>query len=339
MNKRNLIIGITIFLGMIAIISIMMIINSNKEIDVSNAKHAVTIEQNVDFYKKTKLFNVKIHKELKQGTNVYVLEEITDKEGNNWSLVVINNKKGYILTNKLGYFDPQEADKVLMLDVSKFNKSNFQDGGELGAFIINRNISYLYIRAGGRGYGEAGNFYEDPYFHEWADECEFLGIPFGVYFLEEALNSEEIDEEVDFIKNFLDKNRYQNHVLPVALDIESHEGGRAEEIWADRASLVSELIDRLKNKNVSVIVYSNATTANDFLTAIGARFWLAYYPSDVVKVPTKWYTSYEEQEPTQNEELMQKMIAWQFSETGAGRDVPEIVDLSLIEKDFYKKEQ
>ena len=33
---------------------------------------------------------------------------------------------------------------------------------------------------------------------------------------------------------------------------------------------------------------------------------------------------------------MQKMIAWQFSETGAGRDITELIDVSLIERDFYK---
>ena len=126
MSKKILIIGIIIAFVVIVIISILIAICMDKEIDVSYAKHAVTIEPNVDFYKKTKLLNVKIHRELKLGTNVYVLEEITDKEGNKWSVVVINNKKGYVLSSKLGYFKPQEDDKVVLVDVSKFNKSNFK---------------------------------------------------------------------------------------------------------------------------------------------------------------------------------------------------------------------
>ena len=336
MSKKILIIGIIIAFVVIVIISILIAICMDKEIDVSYAKHAVTIEPNVDFYKKTKLLNVKIHRELKLGTNVYVLEEITDKEGNKWSVVVINNKKGYVLSSKLGYFKPQEDDKVVLVDVSKFNKSNFKDGGELGAFIINNKVSYVYIRGGGRGYGEEGKFYEDAVSKEWAEECEFLDIPFGFYFLDEAINSEEIDEEVEFIEQFLNNNSYKNNLFPIALDIEEHEGGRAEEIWEDRANLVLELLGKLKNKNINTILYSNANTANTFLSSIDTRFWLAYYPNDIVELPKKWYTDYEEQEPTQNEELMQKMIAWQFSETGAGRDITELIDVSLIERDFYK---
>lgn len=314
-DKKRLFVIIIGSILLVSIIIFVIIKINTRTIDISNAKHAVTIEENVDFYKKMKLENVKIHKEIPLGTNTYVLEEITDKKGNKWSKVVINNKKGYVLSEKLGYFKVSEEEKVLMVDVSKFNKSTFKTGGEFGAFIINNNISYVYIRAGGRGYGEKGNFYEDSEYKTWVKECEFLDIPFGFYFLDEALNSKEIDEEVEFIEKFLKQNEYNNLKLPVAIDIEKHNGaGRADSIWEERSILVQELVQKLNNSGIKNIIYSNAKTANEFLSSVDTEFWLAYYPDYLNKIPKKWYTDYTEQEPTQNEELMNKMIGWQFTE-------------------------
>ena len=108
-------------------------------------------------------------------------------------------------------------------DVSKFNmQNNFSTIGEFKAFLLKNNIKYVYIRAGGRGYGEAGNFYTDTNYKEYAEACEFLKIPFGFYFLDEAITSEEVDEEVKFIKEFIENNRYRSNTLPIALDVEKH---------------------------------------------------------------------------------------------------------------------
>ena len=339
-KKVIMIVGIVVAILLIIGVIIFGIVKyCNRTIDVSNAKHSVTIIENADFYKKEKLFNVKIHKELPIGTNVYVLEDFVDEETNvEWSKVVIDNKIGYVLKSSLGYYKASEDEKVLMVDLSKFNKGkNFDTGGEMGAFLINNNITYVYIRAGGRGYGAKGNFYTDPEFKTWADECEFLSIPFGIYFLDEALNSEEIDEEIKFVEDFLKEHNYKNNILPIAIDVEKHdERGRADDIWEERAILVGELVQKMEAKGMKTIIYSNANTANEFLGTIPAKFWLAYYIENTTKIPTYWYSELEEQEPTQNEELMSKMIGWQFTETGVGRVVARQVDVSLIYKDFYK---
>lgn len=341
MDNRKIIIVVSIVVAVIIIIALIIfgIVKYNTRIiDVSEAKHSVTIIENTDFYRKAKLMDVKIHKELPIGTNVYVLEDFVDEKTEvAWSKVVIDNKIGYVQTSALGYYKPSEDEKVLMVDLSKFNKGkNFDTGGEMAAFLINNNITYVYIRAGGRGYGEEGNFYIDPEFKTWADECEFLDVPFGVYFLEEALNSEEIDEEIEFMENFLKENKYKNNILPIALDIEQHDGGRAEDYWDERAILVSELIQKMESKDMKVIVYSNAKLAGEFLSTVPTKFWLAYYLENVIKIPTYWYSDLEDQEATENEELMSKMIGWQFTDFGVGRVVNRQVDVSLIYKDFYK---
>ena len=33
----------------------------------------------------------------------------------------------------------------------------------------------------------------------FVDACEYLGMPYGFYYIDEALNSEEIDEEITFM--------------------------------------------------------------------------------------------------------------------------------------------
>lgn len=339
-NKRTLIIVISSVIILIGIITFVIVKYVNRTIDVSNAKHSVTIIDNTDFYKKPKNENTKIYKELPIGTNVYVLDDFVDEKTKvKWSKVVINNKIGYVLSTSLGYYNPKiEDEKVLMVDLSKFNKGkNFETPGEMGAFLINSNITYVYIRAGGRGYGEKGVLYTDSEFKFWADECEFLEIPFGIYFLDEALNSEEIDEEIAYIEKFLKENKYEQNILPIALDIEKHNAkGRADEIWEDRAILVTEMVQKMEKKGLKTIIYSNANIANEYLGSVPAKFWLAYYIENTTQIPKYWYSELEEQEATQNEELMSKMIGWQFTETGVGRVVPRQVDVSLIYKDFYK---
>lgn len=336
-DKKKIIILIIVIILVIALAVGIIIFLKNRKIDVSSATHAVVIDENVNFYKSPKTEDVRIHKQLELGSHVYVLEEIKGEDGNNWSKVVIDNKKGYILTEKLDSYKKSDEEMLIMADVSKFNKIyNFDTPGEFAVFLVQNDIDCVYIRAGGRGYGEEGNFYYDECTKMWADECEFLKIPFGFYFLDEALNTKEINEEVEFIKDFLDENPYEYAILPVALDVEKHvEKGRADEIWDERADLVSKLIKRLKSEDIETIVYSNAKLASEYLSSINTEFWLAYYPNLDGKIPDYWYSELD-QEAAQNEELMEKMIAWQFTESGVGKVIPDNVDISLVYSDFLK---
>ena len=137
MDKRKVIIIASIIVIIVIALIIFGIVKYNTRIiDVSGAKHSVTIIENTDFYRKAKLMDVKIHKELPIGTNVYVLEDFVDEETEvAWSKVVIDNKIGYVQTAALGYYKASEDEKVLMVDLSKFNKGkNFDTGGD-GCFL------------------------------------------------------------------------------------------------------------------------------------------------------------------------------------------------------------
>lgn len=330
---------------MIAIITVIVLVGSlvalkeyqekkNQE-EIDSSIHGVVIAKDTPFYLKPETENVRQIRLLKKSENVYILDEF-DSNDIKWYKVKVDGKiNGYVRAEDVDYYKEVNREKLLVSDVSQFNSKDFETSQDYEVFLLENKISYVYIRAGGRGYGEKGNFYEDTEYQKYIDACEYLKIPYGFYFLDEALNDKEINEEVNFIDEFLDKHKGKYCKLPVALDIEKHDGkGRADDIWNDRAELVQKLINKLKRKKIDNIVYTNAQTANLYLSSLDTKFWIAYYPEDE-KIPDYWYFD-TKQEGAENMELYKKTIGWQFTETGAGDDVIERVDLSLFKKEFYK---
>ena len=173
-----------------------------------------------------------------------------------------------------------------------------------------------------------GNFYTDPEYQMFIDACEYLGIPYGFYFLDEALDSIEIDKEVEFIKDFVEKHRTQKGILPIAIDLEYQDGkGRADDVWETRCGLVNELIEKLKEVNEEVIVYVNYQRAKTYLKDLKVNLWVAYYPKDN-KIPEQWMF---DEDLEIEKDFLEKIIGWQFTEDGAQRDeIKTKVDLSLV---------
>lgn len=342
LNKKKVILVILIFVIAISIISFIVYQKREEKwnnIDVSNAIHGVVINENIGFYRKPKISKWRHISDLKLGQLVYIVEDFIDEDGKSWYKVKSDDKVGFIEKENVDYFEFSEVDgKVLMSDVSKFNViyKQFNTAGEYCAFLLNYDVNYAYIRAGGRGYGEEGNFYTDPNFQMFIEACEYLELPYGFYYIDEAITEEELDEEVKFIEDFLLKNKTKMCRLPLAIDVEDHDGvGRADEIWEDRAELITSLINKFKEKNIDTIVYSNANLINEYLYEIDTKFWIAYYNLEH-KVPNYWYTE-TDQEAAQNEEFTSKIIGWQFTETGIEKNTKYEVDFSVVENNFFKE--
>ena len=337
--KKKLIIIITA-LSVIILVTILAALKfyleqKNQE-EIDNAIHGVVIAEDIPLYSKPGTTNVRQIRLLKKSENVYILDEFR-KDGIEWYKVKVDGKiNGYAMKENIEYYREVHKPKLLVSDVSQFNMGeDFENAEDYEVFLLENKISYVYIRAGGRGYGAKGNFYTDTKFQEYVDACEYLKIPYGFYFLEEALNDKEIDEEVKFIEDFLKEHAGEHCTLPVALDIEKHDGkGRADNIWNERAELVQKVIDKLNKKKIENIVYTNAQTANLYLASLNTKFLLAYYHQDD-EIPDYWYFD-TEQDGAANKELYKKTIGWQFSENGAGDEITYRVDLSLFKKEFYK---
>lgn len=342
MKKKNIAI-ILLIIGIITtIIGVLAIIVYKKEInqqEINAGIHGVIIVDETCFYSKPKTTNVRQIRLLDKSENVYILDEFT-QDNIKWYKVKVDKKiNGYVKAENVEYYKEIKREKVLTVDVSKFDmEDSFETANDFEVFLLENKINYAYIRAGGRGYGEEGKFYEDATYKQYVEACEYLGIPYGFYFLDEALNSKEIDEEVEFIKNFLKENKRKHCVLPIALDVEKHDGkGRADDIWNDRAVLVQELIDDLNKENIDNILYTNAKTADLYLSELNTKFWLAYYPK-LKEVPKYWYFD-TEQKPAENPVLNKKTVGWQFTETGVDDEITTRIDLSLFKRDFYNDEK
>lgn len=337
-NKKKIIITIIVVMLIALVVIGITRILYNIKIDnqMKTATHAITMENDVKLYssenKKKELETLDI------GTDTYILETAQNKNGDVLYKVKIGKKVGYVEKKDIGYYTEAKKEKELMVDVSQFNlKNNFKSIGQFKAFLIKNDIKYVYIRAGGRGYGKAGKFYYDDNYKEYAEACEYLKIPFGFYFLEEAISSSEVDEEVKFINDFLDENKYEYNKLPVALDVEKHaEPGRADEIWETRYELINEMMTKLKRKRINSMLYSNAVIANTYLTNVNSKMWLAYYPG-LKEIPTSW-DSIISSEENRSPELMKKIVGWQFTETGVPGTIDLKIDVSIVNKDFYRAE-
>ena len=323
------IIIVSIVLIVLAKVGIEKLIIKN---EMKSAEHAVTINDSVHMYSSPK--EKKKYTSIEIGSDTYILKSITDKDDEDWYKVIINGKVGYVKAEDVGKYNTRYKSRELMLDVSKFNmQNNFKTIGEFKAFVINNNIKFVYIRAGGRGYGQAGNFYTDPHADSFADACEFLGIPFGYYFLDETITVSEVDEEVKFITEYIKNRPYINNVLPVAIDVEKHdEKGRADDIWESRYMFVNDLIGKLEKENKKAILYSNANLANKYLENVQAKMWLAYYPG-VTEIPDYWYSD-TTGDGALNKNIITKMIGWQFTEKGIPKVIDEKVDLSMVYSNY-----
>lgn len=96
------------------------------------------------------------------------------------------------------------------IDVSSHN-------GEIDWKTVADNTEFAVIRAGYRGYGEAGTVSEDKFFAENIKSALKENIPVGIYFYTQATNEAEAEEEAEFVINLLGRNKIE---LPVFIDFE-----------------------------------------------------------------------------------------------------------------------
>lgn len=277
--------------------------------------------------------------ELEKGANVYILDSFIEN-GEIMYKVKYDNHVGTISSKNIKYFSNDiTSEYALMSDVSHFDTyKNFENENDFEVFILENDFQYVYIRAGGRGYGADGNFYYDKKYQQFIKACEYLKIPYGFYFLDEALDENEADEEIKWIKDFINKNSTTYNLLPIAIDIEYFDGkGRGDDKWEERKFIIEYLCQKLDEENIENIIYTNANRASQYFSEIDNEFWLAYYPS-INEIPNVWLTEMTTQEAANNIDLMNKTIGWQFTETGvAGSGINIKVDVNIIKNEFFSR--
>lgn len=333
-NKKKLIVTIIIFfatlLGLIYLFgTISQALTSTKK-----ATPGVITENNTEFIR-----SMYKTKKLQEGENVYILKTIT-KNNKKYFKVKYKLSVGLVPEDKVFFFDKTENTQYsLMSDVSSFDYTSgrFKTQGEYELFIIKNNIRYVYIRAGGRGYTE-GKIYYDNNFKMFRDACEYLKIPYGFYFIDEAINQAEAEEEANIILEFIKQNKTSMNKLPFVIDLEYQSGkSRTDELWPKRGEIITNITNKLNSSGIETLIYANAKKMNANLIKLNQKFWVAYYTEEN-KIPTEWLSKYKEQEIANNLQAMSKVIAWQFSETGAkANNITQKLDLSLVLTEEFEK--
>lgn len=101
----------------------------------------------------------------------------------------------------------------LFLDVSKYNTVTDWNA-------VKKEVDGVILRVGYRGYG-SGKVVADSKFKSYAEACKRVGLPFGIYFMSQAINIAEGEDEAVYSVEMAKK---YGATLPIFIDSEDGDG-------------------------------------------------------------------------------------------------------------------
>ncbi|MDO4815216.1 MAG: glycoside hydrolase family 25 protein [Bacillota bacterium] len=183
-----------------------------------------------------------------------------------------------------GYCGGEYSSVLRGVDVSEHQQEiDWQQAADSG-------VKFAIIRAGGRYYGEEGALYEDDFFKKNLQGAIDAGLDVGVYFFSQAINEREAVEEAEFALSLIDGAELK---LPVFIDWERIEGGRAYELDGDTMTSCAEAFcETVRDAGYEAGVYFNLDTGYygyELARLTDYMFWCAcpgdypycYYAHDI----------------------------------------------------------
>lgn len=197
------------------------------------------------------------------------------------------------------------------IDVSEHN-------GNIDWEEVKKTQNFAFIRVGYRGYGN-GEIVEDKNAVENLKNAQKAGIPVGVYFYTQAVDTKEAEQEAGFVYSIIKK---YNIDLPVMIDFEypidsdGNAVGRLVESNNDankNTQIINAFIKKLEKKGYTAGVYASSSVLHNKINmkklTDSAVVWAADYNENV----------------TYNVDY----TIWQYSETGSVNGVSsKYVDLN-----------
>ena len=206
------------------------------------------------------------------------------------------------------------------IDVSKHNGSIDWEQ------VKKSGIQFAIIRAGNRGYGEAGNMVEDPYFVQNMNGAIANGIKVGVYYYSQAITVEEAIQEAEATLRMIQDNGFADKLsLPIVIDTEAS-GGRADSMTKEqRTTVVKAFCERIKQAGYTPMVYSNKSwLKNNLIMSELEQYevWVAHYvkTDDPINNPTDYDGRFE---------------IWQYTSTGSVPGISGDVDIDISYKKYF----
>lgn len=206
------------------------------------------------------------------------------------------------------------------IDVSKHNGSIDWEQ------VKKSGIQFAIIRAGNRGYGEAGNMVEDPYFVQNMNGAIANGIKVGVYYFSQAITVEEAIQEAEATLRMIQDNGFADKLsLPIVIDTEAV-GGRADSMTKEqRTTVVKAFCERIKQAGYTPMVYANKSwLKNNLIMSELEQYevWVAHYvkTDDPINNPTDYDGRFE---------------IWQYTSEGSVPGVSGNVDIDISYKKYF----
>ena len=199
------------------------------------------------------------------------------------------------------------------IDLSKYNVvTNWK--------LVKANIDAVMIRAGYRGYG-SGKVTIDAKAEEYCAACKDNGIPFGLYFMSQAITEAEAEEEALFTVEMAKK---YGATLPLIIDSEDGDGTakvvRADGLSKDlRTKIVNKFCLACNLQGYQSGVYASTSwfvNKLDVSKLLSLKLWVAQYASKCTAA--------------------HRVDAWQYTSHGTIPGITGRVDVSY-DYNFIKK--
>lgn len=173
-------------------------------------------------------------------------------------------------------------------------------------------IEFVMMRVGYRGYGESGKLVEDTNFQANIRGASDAGLKIGVYFFSQALNLEEVAEEVDFL---LERIEGWEIAMPVVYDWEyvSDEARTANMDARTLTDCSRHFCELVEEAGYQPMIYFNRNQAAHLLhleELTDYPFWLAAY--------------------TDRMGFAYKVDMWQYTDNGRVPGIEGPVDVDVL---------
>ncbi len=184
--------------------------------------------------------------------------------------------------------------------------------------VASSGIWFAIVRLGYRGYG-SGKLVEDSYARRNLNGAKEAGLNVGAYFFSQALNIQEVDEEIQFMLEILDEFHLD---MPIVLDweIPGTDSTPPRTAGMDARTLTDmqlHFCQVMEERGYQPMVYFNWHQSENlyYLSELeDAPFWLALY-QDRMTYP--W-----------------KVEMWQYSNEGSVPGINGYVDLNVYMPDY-----
>lgn len=282
----------------VIIVIIALLISSFYLYEKFNSKE-VSSEETVEKPYENMLDNIITIYDIEEGYLTVKYNSLADRHEYNWDKYLDNSSSFY------KYEDNKYKAKI-GIDVSEYQ------GNIDWEKVKKSGIEFAIIRIGYRGYGKNGNIVLDSKFEENYKKAIENGIDVGVYFFSQAINTDEVKEEIDFILKNIEGKEIK---YPITFDLEKikNDTARTDNLtFEEITNMTMEFCKIINNNGYIASIYGNSKT---FTTKMKLDLFNDY---------NKWYADYQKKPLYPYEFNM-----WQYTETGHVDGIDGNVDINI----------